>query len=148
MAKRGGARKGAGRKSGIGVTNDIQRFCFKFICELLENERIRAKAISQLRLYESPKDDCIYLIKNNDKYKIGYSGNFNKRYKVYKSHLGEFDVVLFYTTAKAFEIESEFHEKFKDKAITVEWYKFTDLELIEVIKYITEKVYKNGWSQE
>ena len=144
----GGARKGSGRKKGIGVTALIQKHCYDFIVKLLEEDLIKNKALQELQTafdFEEKKD-FIYIIKNNNNYKIGYTSNFEKRYKNYKTHLGSVDVVLLYEAYNAYEIEESIHlRRNKNKKQSSEWYDLTDIELIEIIKEITYKV--NGYGQ-
>jgi hypothetical protein len=139
---RGGARQGSGRKKGIGVTTIIEKYVYKFVTELLNEEVIRRKAIDQIEISFKEKKEYIYIIKNNDLYKIGYTSNFEKRLKNYKTHLGFVDIVLLYETNNAFKIESDLHQFYYNHSLkNKEWYKFSDLELINVIKNITKKVY-------
>ena len=144
---RGGARKGAGRKKGIGVTNLIQKYCYDFIIDILQEDLIKNKAIKEIQTQLDFKDskDFIYIIKNNGKYKIGYTSNFEKRIKNYKTHLGNVDLILLYESYKAFEIEEDIHlTKNKNKENPSEWYELNDIELINIIQHITKKVYEYG----
>jgi len=147
---RGGARKGAGRKKGIGVTNLIQKYCYDFIVELLNDELIKKKALKEIQTsldFEKSKD-YIYIIKNNGKYKVGYTSNFQRRLKNYKTHLGNVDLILLYKSYNAFEIEEEIHlTRNKDKSQNSEWYELSDAEIIELIKEITYKVTFYGWEK-
>jgi len=88
MAGNGGARLGAGRKKGIGVTSSIEKHVYKFVVELLEDDLVRAKAVKQLALsFDSDQEQYLYIIKNANLYKVGYSSNFKNRIKYYKAHL-------------------------------------------------------------
>jgi hypothetical protein len=110
MAGYGGARKGAGRKKGIGVSNLIEKHVHSFLIELLKEDVVRKKATHQLSILfdeENKKDEYIYVIKNNDFYKVGYSSNIERRLKNYKTHLGNVDLILLYKSEKAFEILGE-----------------------------------------
>jgi hypothetical protein len=143
----GGARKGAGRKKGIGVTNLIQKYCYEFITDILKEDLIKNKALKEIQtqLDFNEKKDFIYIIKNNNKYKIGYTSNFDRRLKNYKTHLGNVDLILLYESFNAFEIEEEIHlTKNKNKDVSSEWYELTETELIQMIKHITIKVHENG----
>ena len=60
MGKHGGARKGAGRKAGVGLSFDIKTHCELFIIELLKNE-----AIKQIRFIKvKPFATCIFAFKS------------------------------------------------------------------------------------
>ena len=147
MAGNGGARPGAGRKKGIGVTSSIEKYVYKFVVELLQDEIVRAKAVKQLALsFDSEQEQYLYIIKNGNLYKVGYSSNFKNRIKNYKAHLGKVDVILLYKTDKAFEIEAEFHQNQLDAVgVNSEWYEFSESQLENAIRYLTQKVYQNGW---
>ena len=148
MAGNGGARPNAGRKKGIGVTSSIEKYVYKFVVELLQDDLVKMKALKQLSLAfnEENKEKYIYIIKNDNAYKVGYSSNFKNRLKNYKAHLGKVDVILLYKSKDAFEIEAEFHgDQFAKTGTNSEWYKFSPNDLENAIRYITEKIYKNGW---
>ena len=58
----GGARKGAGRKKGIGLTSEILgKHCYNFMVELLKDDAIKTKAIKQLSLFNNEVKDEDYL---------------------------------------------------------------------------------------
>ena len=147
MAGNGGARLGAGRKKGIGVTSSIEKHVYKFVVELLQDDLVRTKAVKQLALsFDSEQEQYLYIIKNGNLYKVGYSSNFKNRIKNYKAHLGKVDVILLYKTDKAFEIEAEFHQNQLDAlGVNSEWYEFSESQLENAIRYLTQKVYQNGW---
>lgn len=138
----GGARKGAGRKKGIGITNDIKKLCQGFIEEMLKNDAIKLKMTKQLSLmYEDEKkEDYLYIIKNNEYYKIGYSSNFSKRIKSYKTHLGGVELVYLTKQYNCFELENEIHDMFTHKRLTGEWFELDEEELIEIISYCSSKI--------
>ncbi len=136
----GGARKGAGRKTGIGISNTIKKYCDEMIIKLLQDEKVKNKAYHQLSVFkEENKKHYLYILKSNGLYKIGYTSNVKKRIKSYKSH-GSNEFVFVINYDKAFELEVLLHERFKEKLkYGSEWYSFSDLELINVISFITEK---------
>lgn len=142
MAKRGGARAGAGRKKGIGITYDIQKHCHNFILEILKDEAIKQKALKQLSLslFDDNKKEYLYIIKNNGIYKIGYSSNFKRRYKNYLTHLGVFELVYLIQEKNAFELESNLHKMFENKKVRGEWFKLDDCDLINAISYCSKKL--------
>ena len=147
MGTNGGARLGAGRKKGIGVTSSIEKYVYKFVVELLQDDLVKAKAVKQLALsFDNEQEQYLYIIKNINLYKVGYSSNFKNRIKNYKAHLGKVDVILLYKTNKAFEIEAEFHQmQFDAIGVNSEWYEFSKPQLENAIRYLTQKVYQNGW---
>lgn len=132
----GGARKGAGRKKGIGLTYDIQKHCDRFIREILEDERIRRKAIQQLEFEYKDVNHSIYVIQSNDYFKIGYSSNFKKRYKNYKTHNPDLKLICYRECKNAFDIEVELHKKYESNNVDGEWYFFNKNELIECLHLI------------
>ena len=141
IKKRGGARRGAGRKKGIGLSYDIQKHCSNFIDELLKNDAIRLKATKQLALkYDTDNDDYFYIIKNNGLYKLGFSSNWVKRYKMYKVHLGNVDLVYLTKQTSSFDLEDDAHKMFKELRVSGEWFKLTDADLLKIIKYCSEKI--------
>ena len=142
---RGGARKGAGRKKGIGITYDIQRYCQNFIEEMLQDEAIKARSIKQLSIkyqYEE-SDKYIYILKGEDSYKIGYTTDFDKRIKHYKTHNPNIKTICLIESNDAFELESYLHDKFEDKNISGEWFDLTEEEVLWAIQYLYNTVY--GW---
>lgn len=141
----GGARKGAGRKKGIGISYDIQKHCQKFIEELLKNEAIKSKAIDQLqlKLLDENEDDSLYIIKSGDLYKIGYSSSFSKRIKNYKVHNPDLKILLVIKTSDAFDLEQTLHTKYKDKRIKGEWFNLDVDDITEITSILYNVIY--GW---
>lgn len=139
---KGGARKGAGRKKGIGITYDIQKHCHKFIEELLKNDAIKFKATKQLSLLLDNEitEDYLYIIKNSEAYKIGYSSNFSKRLKSYKTHNHNIELIYLTKQNNCFELENEIHYMFSHKRLTGEWFELDEEELIEIISYCSSKI--------
>ena len=124
--KHGGARKGAGRKKGIGLAYDIQKHCQNFIVELLKDEAIKRKALKQVEdkvLKEIDEESYLYIIKDESRYKIGHSYDYKKRMKNFGTYLPNFETVYLCKHHKAFEMEERLHEEFKDCKIEGEWFK-------------------------
>lgn len=139
----GGARLGAGRKKGIGLTYDIQKHCQKFITELLEDEAIKIAAteqLSQIVVKAKKEKRYIYLIESNDLIKIGYTTDFKKRIKNYRTHNKNINILLVHETKDAFEIESELHNKFKDLNVGGEWFDLSLYDIYYILSYLN-----NGW---
>ena len=138
---RGGARKGAGRKRGIGMANDIKKHCQAFIEEILKDEAIRAKATKQLSLsLEQNEDDYLYIIKVDDSYKIGYSSNWAKRLKNYRTHSPTFDITYLIKHEEAFELETELHNMFRDKRISGEWFDLNEKDIVKAVSYCSKRI--------
>ena len=138
----GGARKGSGRKKGIGLTSEIQKHCYNFMVELLKDDAIKNKAIKQLSLFnnEVKDEDYLYMIKNENLYKIGYSSNWKKRHKAYKTHLGFVDVIYLTKTNNSFLLENKLHEMFKDKRVTGEWFTLSNEDIIKCVSYCSQNI--------
>ena len=141
----GGARFGAGRKRGIGLTYDIQKHCQKFIIELLENEAIKMVATQQLSKIvakEKKEKSCVYIIESSGLIKIGYSSNFKKRIKSYKTHNKNLNVLCVHETKDAFEIEGKLHKKYKENRVDGEWFDLSVYDLYNILNYLN-----NGWQE-
>lgn len=140
----GGARRNAGRKSGIGITNDIKKHCEIFINELLKDDAIRVKATKQLSLTLGNTDleDYLYIIENNGSYKIGYSSDWSKRIKAYKSHLGNVNVVYVTKQINCFNLENYLHAIFKEQRLDGEWFNLDQEDILEAIKYCSIRLIK------
>ena len=135
----GGARKNSGRKRGIGLTYDIQKHCQKFICELLENEAIKLVAtqqLSQIIKKEKKEVNTVYLIESNGLIKIGFSSDFDKRLKSYKTHNANLNVLCVAELEDAFEIETKLHKKYKDFQVNGEWFDLPFDVLCEILNYL------------
>ena len=137
----GGARKGAGRKKGIGLSYDIQKHCNNFIIELLKDETIKAKALKQMSLmFEEDEEDYLYIIRNGLYYKIGYSSNWSKRYKNYKTHSGVVDLVYLSKQQDSFSLEAYLHNLFKDKRVNGEWFDLSNEDVLNAISYCSSTI--------
>ena len=138
---RGGARVGAGRKKGVGLTADIQKHCFNFITEILKDDAIKLKATKQLAEIDLiKKQDYLYIIENNGTYKIGYSSNWKKRYKNYKTHSGSVNLIYLTKQDNCFDLENYLHSLFSDKRTFGEWFYLNDDDLFKAISAITMKM--------
>ena len=144
----GGARPNAGRKRGIGLTYDIRKYCEKFISELLNDDAIKLIATQQLaNVIIKEKgikyEDCVYLIESGGLIKIGYSSNFEKRFKSYKTHNLNLNILGVFQTEKAFQIESKLHKKYKEFKVNGEWFDLPLDVLCELLNYLN-----NGQKEE
>ena len=138
---RGGARKGAGRKKGVGISYEIQKHCNNFIIELLKDEAIKVKALKQTSLiFQEDEQDFLYIIKNGRYYKIGYSSNWSKRHKNYKTHLGVVDLVYLSKQQDSFSLEAYLHNLFQDKRVNGEWFDLSNEDLLKAISYCSSRI--------
>lgn len=140
----GGARKGAGRKQGIGLSHIIKKECATLIENLLQDELFKNKAIQQLLNIDKEKEeeDYFYILKSGDKYKFGYSSNFNKRLKVYKTHNVNIKVLTILKSKNCFELESDMISIYKENRIGgTEWFSFSNEELFCVLDYVNTNCY-------
>ena len=137
----GGARKGAGRKKGIGIDATIQKHCAVLIENLLKDDAIRSKAISQLSIkYDKDEEGYLYVISSSDGYKIGFSTNIKQRLKHYKTNLLYYNVTFIYKGVEAFELESKFHKMYEAKRIKGEWFRLEKRDLLQIVS-ICSKCY-------
>jgi len=136
--KNNGGNRNAGRKKGIGVANDIKRHCETFINDLLLNEAIKLKATKQLSLNITDTKDYLYIIKNESKYKIGFTSDIKKRYKNYKSHLGNVNLIYVYESFESNKLEAFLHDKYKRQRVIGEYFNLSDFDLLEIISYCSK----------
>jgi len=130
-----GGNRNAGRKKGVGVVNDIKKHCEFFINEMLKNDAIKLKATKQISENIIENEDYFYVIKNEGNYKLGFTSNIKKRYNNYKSHLGFVDIIYIYKGHDSNNIESYFHDKFKNKRVIGEYFNLTKEDVFFVISY-------------
>jgi len=139
--KNNGGHPNSGRKKGIGISYDIQKYCNLFIEELLKDEAIKSKAIKQLsNNYKDIVEDYFYIIKNKGLYKIGYSSNWDKRFKTYKTHLGLVNVIYLTKQMNCFKLETDIHKTFNHCRMTGEWFDLTNEDLFKIIKFCSSKI--------
>lgn len=135
--------KGAGRKKGIGVSFEIQKHCQRFIEELLKDEVIKNKAVKQLEINLQEPTEYVYIIKSNLYYKIGYTTNYEKRLKNYKTHNPNISTICVIESPIAFNCETYLREQFHKNNISGEWFDLNKEELEEALKYLYNICY--GW---
>jgi predicted GIY-YIG superfamily endonuclease len=136
-----GGHKNVGRKKGVGITFDIQKHCFNFISEILKDDAIKLKATKQLSEINLIKNqDYLYIIENNGLYKIGYTSDWNKRYKNYKTHLGEVNLTYLTKQDDCFELEVELHKMFVFYRKTGEWFNLNNDDLFKAISYCSSLI--------
>ena len=136
-----GGHKNSGRKKGVGITFEIQKHCFNFIQELLKDDAIRLKATKQIsEIQLSKKESYLYIIRNNDFYKIGYTSDWKQRLRKYKTHLGDVNLIYLTKQLDCFDLETELHILFKDKRNTGEWFSLDQNDLLNAIKFCSSKI--------
>jgi hypothetical protein len=135
---RGGARKNAGRKIGLGLSYTIQKECSVLIERLLQDELFKSKAIQQvLKINEEQQEDYFYILKSNGSYKFGYSSNFKSRLKMYRTHNIDVKVILLLKSKGCFELESDMLLKYDSNRIGyTEWFKFDEEEIFNVLNHV------------
>ena len=135
---RGGARKNAGRKIGVGLSYTIQKECSLLIERLLQDDLFKSKAVQQvLKLNEEQQEDYFYILKSNGSYKFGYSSNFKSRLKMYRTHNIDVKVILLLKSKGCFELESDMLLRYDNNRIGyTEWFNFDDEEIFNVLNQI------------
>lgn len=144
---RGGARKGSGRKKGVGISFDIQRHVAAMVEEMLMDDAIRLKATKQLAMtLEEDLEHCVYIVFADGKYKIGYSTDWGKRKKSYSTHLPDPVLICCHKTPDAFEIEEYLHNYFRDDRVNGEWFDLDSDQVLEAMVFIYERS-GHGWQE-
>jgi hypothetical protein len=144
-SKRGGARKGAGRKKGIGMAYDIQKACENFIVELLKDDAIKNKALRQVeqKISKEIEDESyLYIIKDGSRYKIGHSYDYKKRMKNFSTYLPNFETVYLSRHKKAFEMEERLHKEFENCKIEGEWFELDSEHILIASKICSDIIVK------
>tara|TARA_R110002033_G_C3741545_1_gene225167 strand:+ start:57 stop:542 length:486 start_codon:yes stop_codon:yes gene_type:complete len=141
----GGRRKGSGRRKGVSIISDIQRHCFDFMEKMLKDEAIRLKATKQLSLTfeQENKKDVLYIVKIEDKYKIGFSTNWNARKQSYKTHSPKYELIYLLKSKKSWDLEGKLHLMFNKKQIHGEWFNLNNEDLLKCVLFCAKEVY-NG----
>ena len=147
MSNRGGARPNAGRKrKHIKLADVIKNHCEDFILELLKNDEINKRARREVQSLiefediEQLKEDYLYIIKSNDKFKIGYTKDIKSRMNDYKIHFGLVEIVYIYKSFNCFKLESIIHNLVKDKNIRGEWFDLDDKDILDIISYCSKLI--------
>ncbi len=137
----GGARPWAGRKRGVGISFDIAKHCERMLIEMLKDDAIKQKAIKQVqsKLELTNERGYLYVIKSSGLVKIGFSSNWSKREKSYKTHTPNFKLIYLVQSELSFQLETEIHEMYKDNHVKGEWFDLSDGQVVDVITYCTSK---------
>ena len=110
----------------------------------MQDELFKNKAIQQLLSIDKEKEveDYFYILKSDNKYKFGYSSNFSKRLKVYKTHNLNIKVLIILKAKNCFELESDMISKYnKNRILNTEWFNFSNEELFCVLDYVNTNCY-------
>jgi len=142
----GGARKNSGRKRGIGLSYDIQKYCEEFIEKILEDDKIKQIAIKQLvnrelNEHKRSEKNCVYVIESNGLYKIGFSSDFTKRLSSYNTHTPLNKIICVAFNNNAFDLESELHKKWNYLNVSGEWFNLNQSQLLELLNDINNFCY-------
>ena len=112
----------------------------------IENKKRFNREINDFKKHTKERnkttDGYIYIMESQNKYKIGYSKNVERRLKEISN--SPFEVKLIYKSNKLVDVvfvEKELHKKFEEKRINREWFDLTEYD-IEVIKYTLENCYE------
>lgn len=136
-----GGHRNAGRKKGIGISNDIKRYCESFMVEMLKNDAIRLKATKQISLsLEDETPDFFYIIKNEENYKLGFTSDIKKRMANYKSHLGVVNLIYVYEGFDSNDIETYLHKKYISKRVIGEYFNLSKQDIIDIVSYCSFKI--------
>jgi len=98
----------------------------------------KKKKTQMEHLYEN-KAGYIYFIKLKDTeyYKIGYSGNPQRRiYDIASSNPHEIIVLEIKSSLFAYKLEQELHVIMREKCVRGEWYKFDELDVKMIYKFL------------
>jgi len=97
------------------------------------------KKKTQMKHLHENKTGYIYFIKLKDTeyYKIGYSGNPQRRiYDIASSNPHEIIVLEIKSSLFAYELEQELHVIMREKSVRGEWYKFDELDVKMIYKFL------------
>lgn len=149
MSNHGGARKGAGRKKGVGRYFTLKKVvsdCFDDMFEsLLEDDRTRKIIIQEINQKELFNNSgMVYVIKNlqNGLYKIGITSiEPKRRFSHYRTHT-EINLICMYELNDYEEVEIFLHEKYCDHQERGEWFSLNENQVLDVVSYLTKEKHK------
>jgi len=91
------------------------------------------------------KNGYIYIIKMDNKYKIGRTINIEKRMMGFKCHsIRNYKLILFYYVYNYILVETEIHKLYKNKKIRNEWFNLNENEIIEIKNYLETRKLENN----
>ena len=106
------------------VTAKMLSFAKLYEQEILEDNKRRRNSINEKpKKIKATPDGYIYLVKCENKYKIGVTKNIKQRLKQLDTR--PFNLEVIKTTSKiknVYQVEKELHNKLKPYRITGEWY--------------------------
>ncbi len=147
----GGARKGAGRKKGVGkyfilkkVVHDTFEELYQKLMASDEVKNIILEEIKTKKLYLDTGK--VYIVRNltTGLYKIGYTTTKAKaRLSHFYTNGKDVQLICMYQLEDYNKLEQGLHEMHKDKNVHGEWYKFNESEILEVISYLTAMRFKD-----
>ena len=104
---------------------------------LSRNQRMKQVLHSaKLKGIVKGKKEYVYLMKDRYRYKIGRTNNLEKRLRDFRVSNTNITLEHFIETPNSGALETELHERYKDRRIEGEWFKldFEDVDEIFVIK--------------
>ena len=131
-----------GRPRKIPITGIIERYCEKFIIELLDNADIKDQCNIEIgnNVELIKGNSFLYIIKSNGFFKIGITSNIKNRFKNYSSHSGYSAELIFCKKMyNANDIEKELINMYSLYSIQGDWFDLSDSILIEIISFISQK---------
>lgn len=86
----------------------------------------------------TPSPKYVYVIEALGRFKIGVTGDIQARIKtIQTTSPGELQLICYFETDDAYELEKELHQKFEKKRIQGEWFELTT----EDLNYLTGGTY-------
>lgn len=98
----------------------------------------RNKGIERKQNQESKhgKAGYVYLMKSNNLYKIGLTGNWEKRLKRLKTGNPNIEKVIAKRVEDCKEAESKLHKRYKSKRESGEWFSLTDQDIKDIDAFL------------
>lgn len=106
----------------------------EFPCMLFENDMHEKLFMDFKKLHKGGENNtCTYILTDNSGlYKIGKSNNVKKRLSAFMVGNPSCKLVAIIPL----DVESIFHEHFKDKRVTGEWFRLSESDLGEIMKFM------------
>jgi hypothetical protein len=148
----GGARPGAGRKKGSGMSGIIKNHVDNFMLELLKEDQVKQTALSEYIQLEID-EGWIYVIRddNTSFIKIGVTQKKNpsQRLNLYKSHNMEISLLFLDKVKHCFDIEGDIHAQIEAHRKKGDWFDLDVNDVMDVIflinKHNHKKYYDGRW---
>lgn len=132
----------------IDIANKILFFCEKYGDSIEEYNEKTKEEENYKRLEKTPKPKTkgfIYIMKCENKYKIGFTKNIDKRLKQLNNR--PFPVELYYLSKEiedVYNIEKFIHSKISKYKIDGEWYDFKEIDIKNIVILIEKIIEKNN----